>query len=95
MSDINTKHRMIEVSYNTQQISTFLTAFKNYNLSPVFQRKSVWKISDRIKFIETILEGMPCPTVFVFLRWDKHKKKPINDVIDYSGPQKSDNSIRW
>jgi 5-methylcytosine-specific restriction endonuclease McrA len=82
MSDINTKNRMIEVSYNTQQITNILTEFKNYNLNPVFQRKSVWKTSDRIKFVETILEDMPCPTVFVFRRWDKHKKKTIYDVID-------------
>jgi len=33
-------------------------------------------------FIETILEGMPCPTVFLFERWDKHKKRNISEVID-------------
>ena len=82
MSDINTKNRTIEVSYNSQMLSVFLTGFRNYNLNPVFQRKSVWKISDRKEFIKTILEGMPCPTVFLFQRWDKHKKKLIHDVID-------------
>jgi len=65
MSDLNTKTRSIEVKYNNQQVATFLTAYRNYNLNPVFQRKSVWKISDRQMFIKTILEGMPCPTVFV------------------------------
>jgi uncharacterized protein with ParB-like and HNH nuclease domain len=82
MTAIRTENRMIEVKYNNQQIATFLAAYKDYNLSPIFQRKSVWKISDRKKYIETILEGMPCPTVFVFNRWDKLKKKFINDVID-------------
>ena len=47
MSDLNTKTRSIEVKHNNQQVATFLTAYRNYNLNPVFQRKSVWKISDR------------------------------------------------
>jgi len=80
MGNVSIKNRMIDVSYAPQQIATFLSSFKNYNLNPVFQRKAVWKIRDRQRFIETILEGMPCPTVFVFHRWDKHKL--VNDVID-------------
>lgn len=73
-------NRLIEVSYNTQQVSLFLDSFKSLNLNPVFQRKSVWKIGDRKNFIKTILEGMPCPTIFLFERWNKKKK--ILDVID-------------
>lgn len=75
-------NRLIEVSYNAQQVSIFLDSFKSLNLNPVFQRNSIWKIDDRKKFIKTILEGMPCPTVFLFERWDNKKKKVIKDVID-------------
>lgn len=73
-------NRLIEVSYNAQQVSIFLASFKSLNLNPVFQRNSIWTIRDRKNFIKTILEGMPCPTVFLFERWNK--KKVINDVID-------------
>jgi 5-methylcytosine-specific restriction endonuclease McrA len=56
--------------------------FKTLELNPAFQRKSVWEISDRNKFIKTILEGMPCPTIFLFKRWDKKRHDYIQDVID-------------
>lgn len=75
-------NRLIEVSYSAQQVSIFLDSFKSLNLNPVFQRNSIWTIRDRKKFIKTILEGMPCPTVFLFERWDRKKKKVIKDVID-------------
>lgn len=80
MEKEDTSNRLIEVSYNTQQVSTFLYSFRSLNLNPVFQRNSIWTIRDRKNFIKTILEGMPCPTVFLFEQWDRKKKKL--DVID-------------
>ncbi len=74
--------RAIRVTYNDQLLQTLNEKFKSLNLNPAFQRKSVWQISDRNKFIKTVLEGMPCPTIFLFNRWDNQKKCVIHDVID-------------
>ena len=74
--------RSIKVAYNNQPLTDLKSIYKSLNLSPAFQRKSVWALTDRQKFIETILEGMPCPTIFIYRRWDKKKKNYVNDVID-------------
>jgi hypothetical protein len=82
MNDFDNSQRAIKVAYNHQPLQSLNDTFKSLNLSPAFQRKSVWAISDRKKFINTILEGMPCPTIFLFKRWNKKKKIYVDDVID-------------
>ena len=47
MQEIDNSIRSIEVSYNTQPLSTLNDTFKSLNLNPAFQRKSVWAITDR------------------------------------------------
>jgi hypothetical protein len=37
------------------------------NLNPSFQRDSVWKLAHRRRFIETILDGYPVPSIFLYL----------------------------
>jgi hypothetical protein len=63
--------KSIGVSYNHLPLNNLRDTYKSLNMNPAFQRKSVWEIKDRQKFIATILEGMPCPTIFLFKRWDK------------------------
>lgn len=82
MSNVDKSLKAIKVAYNNQPLQSLNDTFKSLNLSPAFQRKSVWSITDRKNFIKTILEGMPCPTIFLFKRWDKKKKNYIDDVID-------------
>lgn len=82
MVGIDSINRSIKVLYNYENLQTLKNDFKTLELNPAFQRKSVWEISDRIKFIKTILEGMPCPTIFLFKRWGKQKNNWIQDVID-------------
>lgn len=82
MEELENKIRLIKVFYNNQPLQSLLETSKSLNLNPAFQRKSVWEISDRKEFIKTIIEGMPCPTIFLFKRWDKRKKGYVNDVID-------------
>lgn len=77
-----TMNRLISVNYNSSPISSIQNDFRTLDLNPAFQRKSVWKLADRKMFIKTILEGMPCPTIFLFKRWDKKKKRVISDVLD-------------
>ncbi len=82
MEELENKIRLIKVFYNNQPLQSLNETFRSLNLNPAFQRKSVWEIGDRKEFIKTILEGMPCPTIFLFKRWDKRKKGYVNDVID-------------
>jgi len=82
MKQNDSTDRLIKVSYNQSPLQDIIKIFNSLELNPAFQRKSVWEISDRDKFIKTILEGMPCPTIFLFNRWVTKKKCYINDVID-------------
>ena len=74
--------KLINVDYSPMMVTHILNMYSTLNLNPSFQRKSVWSIRDRKKFIQTVLEGMPCPTIFLFKHWDKSKKKWIHDVLD-------------
>lgn len=50
------------------------------NLTPGFQRKSVWRGTDRRKLIESILDGYPIPSIFLYKR--DENGRPVYDVID-------------
>lgn len=47
------------------------------NLQPSFQRDSVWKPSHRRKFIQTILDGYPIPSIFLY-----HDDSGMYHVLD-------------
>lgn len=55
---------------------------RRLNLSPGFQRKSVWKDNDRKKLIDSILRGFPLPAIFLYQRKDENTGENIFDVID-------------
>jgi len=66
-------------SFSTQQLLSFVQESK-LNLNPGFQRESVWKERDQKLLIDTILRGMPLPSLFF---WEhKEGNKVIFDVID-------------
>lgn len=50
------------------------------NLNPGFQRKSVWRQSDRQKLITSIFDGMPVPSIFLYRR--SERGRPVYDVLD-------------
>lgn len=50
------------------------------NLEPGFQRKSVWGPSDRKKLIQSVLQGYPIPSIFLYQRFEDNR--PVYDVID-------------
>ena len=50
------------------------------NLEPGFQRQSVWNDSDRRKLIQTVLDGFPVPSIFLYRR--EKDGMPVYDVID-------------
>lgn len=53
---------------------------RHLNLSPGFQRESVWTNKDRQKLIDSILRNYPIPAIFLYRRIDNGEI--IYDVID-------------
>lgn len=53
---------------------------KELNLNPGFQRASVWKRSDRIKLIDSIIKNYPLPSIFLYKR--EKDGEIIYDVVD-------------
>ena len=73
----------LKIVHNPQAIDELVNRFKQkqLNLEPAFQRRSVWKPSHRSFLIQSLLEGIPLPSIYLY----KHmgaKGKPIYDVID-------------
>src|ERR1700735_4928984 len=50
------------------------------NLTPGFQRNSVWGLRDRQALIDSMLRGYPIPAIFLYSR--SEKGQTIYDVID-------------
>ena len=52
---------------STQDVSWFIDINRmgQLNLSPSYQRKSVWTAKDRKFFLDTIFRGFPCPPVYL------------------------------
>lgn len=53
-------------AHKTVQDFTSMFLHRQLNLEPSFQRKSVWRLSDRKKLIESILHGYPIPSIFLY-----------------------------
>ena len=53
---------------------------KKINLSPGFQRDSVWTATDRKNLIKSILHGYPLPAIFLYKR--QIDGELVYDVID-------------
>jgi 5-methylcytosine-specific restriction endonuclease McrA len=75
---------MAELEYKTgrktvQEIEA-LYENKKVNLSPGFQRDSVWTATDRKNLIKSILQGYPLPAIFLYKR--QAEGELIYDVID-------------
>ncbi len=61
------------------------------NLSPGFQRQSVWKDRDRAKLIDSVLRRYPLPAIFLYKRADDGDF--VFDVID--GKQRLESVFRF
>jgi len=84
---------MLRTQHHTRTVQEFLDLYSNsrLNLAPAFQRKSVWSISDRRLLIQSLLEGVPLPSVYLFIRIGRGGS-PVYDVID--GKQRLE-TILW
>ena len=72
----------IEAKFGEKDIWTLrmLQEQGKLNLSPGFQRKSVWTLSDRCKLIQTVLDGYPIPSIFLYRR--EENGATVFDVLD-------------
>ncbi|MFT4278383.1 MAG: DUF262 domain-containing protein [Rhodopseudomonas sp.] len=72
----------LQPSFNTWTIDQVLVLHSSHRikLDPGFQRNSVWSLSDRRKLIESILQGYPLPSIFLYRR--DHEGSPVYEVID-------------
>lgn len=54
--------------HETKTITDLVNLFKDgmLNLSPAFQRRSVWGIKDRQKLIDTVVRNYPLPAIFLY-----------------------------
>ena len=67
----------------TQDVSRFLDQWEKdqLNLDPHYQRRSVWSLTDRRFFIDTILNGYPSPPIFLHKTIDD-EGHPTYHVVD-------------
>jgi 5-methylcytosine-specific restriction endonuclease McrA len=58
--------------HETKTIADLVHLYENnmLNLSPAFQRKSVWVMKDRQKLIDTIVRNYPLPAIFLYRNED-------------------------
>ncbi len=59
---------MLETHHHTKTIQEFVDLYsrRRLNLSPAFQRRSVWSRSDRQLLVRSILEGVPIPSIYLY-----------------------------
>ena len=74
---------MLETTYGQRTVADFVEMFKTnrLNLSPAFQRQSVWTQTDRRLLVRSVLEGVPIPSIYLY-RTVGHGGVPKYDVID-------------
>lgn len=78
----------------SQDISWFLDQARlgRLELTPPYQRKSVWTSGDRRYFLDTIFHGFPCPPVYLHKKIGS-KGEALYDVVD--GKQRIETVIRF
>ncbi len=67
------------VTREVHELASLFNAGK-LNLSPGFQRQSVWSLRDRAKLIDSMLHGYPLPAIFLYRR--ERDGLIVFDVID-------------
>jgi hypothetical protein len=73
----------LKTHHGTKTIQDFVDMWrgKRLNLSPAFQRQSVWTAGDRRYLINSIFDNMPIPSVYLYLQTGR-RGEPLHDVID-------------
>lgn len=68
-------------SYTTNDFFTWHET-GGLDLSPKFQRRAVWKNPARSYLIDTLLNGMPVPPIYLRVSQNKERTRTVREVID-------------
>ena len=76
--------KLLERSSNNVSISNFFEEYTvgKYDMSPPYQRLSVWSLEKKAFFIDSILKNLPIPPVFLRQKIDPETGKTKYEVID-------------
>lgn len=74
---------MLTTHHSQKTIDELISMWKHkrLNLSPAFQRQSVWGKKDRQLLVQSILDGVPLPSIYLYRQMGKGGT-PTYDVID-------------
>jgi hypothetical protein len=75
---------MERVDYEKLVIHELLTSYdsKELNITPWYQRRSVWTRPQKAYLINTLFEGKPMPTLYIRHSLDIETEKSIKEVVD-------------
>lgn len=73
-----------DIKRTTFSLGDFLSWKKTQSLelSPSFQRRSVWTKSQKSYFVDTVYRGLPVPIIFLRERTDVESLSTIREVVD-------------
>lgn len=86
---------MDRVQYDTFVIQDLLNFYNEdgLNLSPWYQRRSVWNTNQKAYLINTLHEQKPIPTIYIRHSLDLEKEKSIKEIVD--GQQRTRTIIEY
>ena len=75
---------MLNVAKTVYKVSDFLSWQRNGSLvlSPSFQRRPVWSHASKSYLIDTVVQGLPIPIIFLREQTDLKTLEPIREVVD-------------
>lgn len=76
----------MERNPTVQHLTWFLDLrrFGQLNISPSYQRRSVWNPKDRKLFLDTIFKNYPAPTIFLHRDTDEMVEQYIMSLMENS-----------
>lgn len=80
--------RVERAFYSTSHLKNLVEKRKQLRIAPNFQRNRVWKVAQNSELIESILMGIPIPTIYLFESNDGTKqvvdgRQRISAIIDF------------
>ena len=79
----------IAVFYNTYNLSTLMKWWGRKLIVPDFQRANVWNIKKASEFVDSILRGLPVPSMFIYDDMEKNRylvvdgQQRLNSLYSY------------
>lgn len=84
MKILGVKKMINKLSPKVIQINDIVQWYQNgeLQLSPKYQRNSVWNVKAKSYLIDTIIRGLPIPPIFVRQKIDLNTRKTFREIID-------------